>query len=437
MVVSISFSTQQTIEFTEEELADYNKLIALVRTEGAKQAVIDYMNTDLYKSAFRSLREYVYSSVEAYKNKKRQFWLRLNRWSVNPNSTSYLGTYWDEVLQNEVDIITAYLSDADRKLQMAFLEATGHNFKYNLLQPMPWQVKNTPLIIPKIIDWRLKGTIDSPVNKYHFNCKASYPFAVAATIDAHINHHRQFSVPLSPTSPQMFLSCPYANDMRFLGYNPCKDDQYGANGTPDAIVRSYEFAVINGIISAESWKYVDGESHECPPRSNDFLGILQGYVILPKGKKAEVDLMIAVALYGPVTVSFEYSEQNYELLKYGGGIYDQPCAKGKLFTMVVIGYGEDNGKPYWLLMNNFGPEWGQYGYIKIARSSPTACDITQQMIFPVISKVFPILTYEGNIWTNANYSKAVRDTLLRRYNYTDGDDLPPALKLSNDPDVWV
>ncbi|KAF6200089.1 hypothetical protein GE061_006390 [Apolygus lucorum] len=431
-VVYIAVSAQRKIEFTEVELADYNKLNALVEKEGAKQEIKDFMKTDKWKYVFRSLRYYLYSSVEGYKANKRQFWLRLNQWSAYSDSFSYFGTHWDEEIQDEVEPVTEYDTVAEKKLQTAFLSLTSHNFSYHLVKPMPWNVNDT--VIPREVDWRLRGTIDSPVNKYHYNCKASYPFAVASTIDAHLSYYSNPTTD-NPTSPQLFLSCPYANDKKFKNYNPCKDDQYGANGTPDAIVRSYKFAVLNGIRSG--WEYADGEGNGCLTDKDYFHRIIDGYVILPKGKKAEIDLMVAVALHGPVTVSFESSEQNFELLRYGGGIYDLPCAKGKMFSMVVIGYGEDNGKPYWLLMNNFGPEWGQYGYIKIARFSPTACDITQQMIFPVIFKTYPIFSAKDDYWTEYENNKMNKVLLFLRYNYTVGKELPPILKLPNEPSVWV
>lgn len=33
----------------------------------------------------------------------------------------------------------------------------------------------------------------------------------------------------------------------------------------------------------------------------------------------------------------------------------------------VIGWGEENGIPYWLVVNSFGPDWGDHGTFKISR----------------------------------------------------------------------
>lgn len=36
-------------------------------------------------------------------------------------------------------------------------------------------------------------------------------------------------------------------------------------------------------------------------------------------------------------------------------------------TVKVIGWGEENGIPYWLVVNSFGPSWGDHGTFKISR----------------------------------------------------------------------
>lgn len=48
-------------------------------------------------------------------------------------------------------------------------------------------------------------------------------------------------------------------------------------------------------------------------------------------------------------------------------------------AMRIIGWGEENGLPYWLVANSWGTWWGDKGFIKILRGSDN-CGIETYVI---------------------------------------------------------
>ncbi|XP_020268121.1 zingipain-2-like [Asparagus officinalis] len=56
-------------------------------------------------------------------------------------------------------------------------------------------------------------------------------------------------------------------------------------------------------------------------------------------------------------------------------------------AMVIVGYGEDNGINYWIVMNSWGEEWGDEGYCRICRDSslpPGEKSILTRFSYPVL-----------------------------------------------------
>uniref|UniRef100_A0A8R1DZE2 Pept_C1 domain-containing protein n=1 Tax=Caenorhabditis japonica TaxID=281687 RepID=A0A8R1DZE2_CAEJA len=70
---------------------------------------------------------------------------------------------------------------------------------------------------------------------------------------------------------------------------------------------------------------------------------------------------------GPVQVGFTVYEDFYH---YKSGVYKH-TAGGPLggHAVKIIGWGQENGTPYWLVANSWNTLWGEKGYFKIVRGT--------------------------------------------------------------------
>ena len=96
----------------------------------------------------------------------------------------------------------------------------------------------------------------------------------------------------------------------------------------------------------------------------------------------------------PVSVAIEADSLVFQF--YGGGIIDSArCGTDLDHGVLIVGYGEEKGKMYWILKNSWGPDWGENGYFRIARSEstndPGICGVAMQPAFPTAAS--PSLSY--------------------------------------------
>lgn len=85
------------------------------------------------------------------------------------------------------------------------------------------------------------------------------------------------------------------------------------------------------------------------------------------GTAAREDVMATyVHLYGPLQVSIDTRSPAFKT--YKSGILDVPGGAVVLtHGVAIVGYGSENGVPYWKIKNSWGPQWGESGYFRMLR----------------------------------------------------------------------
>lgn len=63
------------------------------------------------------------------------------------------------------------------------------------------------------------------------------------------------------------------------------------------------------------------------------------------------------------------------------------CGTNLDHGVLLVGYGNEGGKDYWLVKNSWGPNWGINGFVKILRESkegPGVCGIQMAASYPTV-----------------------------------------------------
>ncbi|XP_030627217.1 cathepsin B-like [Chanos chanos] len=91
----------------------------------------------------------------------------------------------------------------------------------------------------------------------------------------------------------------------------------------------------------------------------------------------EQQIMAEIYKNGPVEAAFTVYE---DFLLYKTGVYQH--VTGSVLgghAVKILGWGKENGTPYWLVANSWNTDWGDKGYFKILRGKDH-CGIESEMV---------------------------------------------------------
>lgn len=98
----------------------------------------------------------------------------------------------------------------------------------------------------------------------------------------------------------------------------------------------------------------------------------------------ERQLKVAVARQ-PVSVGIDGANLDFQF--YYEGVLDGKCGTHMKHAVTIIGYGRSKQKKYWLVKNSWGIEWGEKGYMRIARGvrdRKGKCGIAVRPSYPIM-----------------------------------------------------
>lgn len=168
-------------------------------------------------------------------------------------------------------------------------------------------------------------------------------------------------------SPQHLVSCDKSN--------------FGCNG--GYLDKAWNFMHKTGVVTDECYPYTSGTTGEdgtcsdhCTSESDDEFDMFHSASPTMTSNVAKTQQ--AIMRDGPVEAAFTVYQ---DFMSYKGGIYKHTT--GSMLgghAIKAIGWGEENGTPYWIMVNSWGESWGEQGLFRIAMGD---CGINNQMTFAI------------------------------------------------------
>ncbi|XP_037089377.1 procathepsin L-like [Pollicipes pollicipes] len=322
------------------------KLLLAVVLVGATSALVERTEWEAYKEKYNKV----------YANPIEE----LHRMKVYANNKALVSRHMKEYAEGKHTFTMAINQFAD--LTNEEFSARHGGLKVGSTVPHTAH-KMSGKTAPASVDWRDHGAVTPIPNQGA--CGSSWAFAATGSLEGawKLSGHE-----LVELSVQQLLDC--------TGRYGC----YGCQG--GWMDKAFEYIRDNGgIQSVSSYPYT-AKNGDCHSDASKNVATLSNWTDVPQG--SEAGLLDGVANHGPVSVGIDATRSSFQM--YSGGVYDDPhCHDSQVgHGALVVGYGTEDGKDYWLVKNWWGASWGLDGYIKMSRNKNNQCGIAAVASYAVV-----------------------------------------------------
>ncbi|KAM4893080.1 pro-cathepsin H isoform 2-T2 [Sylvia borin] len=253
---------------------------------------------------------------------------------------------------------------------------------------------------PDSIDWRKKGNFVTPV-KNQGPCGSCWTFSTTGCLESAIAiaTGKLLSLPAAqtdqlsvPAVQLLFVSLALGTDVgQSLTQNPplqaeqqlvdCAQafNNHGCSGGLPS--QAFEYILYNkGLMGEDSYPY-RAKNGTCKFQPEKAIAFVKDVINITQYD--EDGMVEAVGKHNPVSFAFEVTSN---FMHYRKGVYSNPRCEhtpDKVnHAVLAVGYGEEDGIPYWIVKNSWGRLWGMQGYFLIERGK-NMCGLAACASYPV------------------------------------------------------
>jgi C1A family cysteine protease len=159
--------------------------------------------------------------------------------------------------------------------------------------------------------------------------------------------------------------------------------KYGNTGCIGGWMNNVYNYALNTPITVEAKYPYTARSGSCKYVSGTGVVKITGYTNV--AAKNPTALMQAIAIR-PVAIALRSASSAFRYYR-SGIINTTACGTSLDHAVIAVGYGVDNGTPYWLVKNSWGSSWGESGYVRIYRGTGSdlgMCGLLQKSSYPSV-----------------------------------------------------
>jgi len=222
-----------------------------------------------------------------------------------------------------------------------------------------------PSTLPSSVDWTTKGAV-TPV-KNQQQCGSCWAFSSTGALEGawFVKHGV-----LANLSEQQLVDCsvPQGNQ--------------GCNG--GLMDSAFQYVIKNGLTTEAAYPYTATGPNTCVAAGLPVVVTASSFKDVPTNSDSA---LMAAVVQQPVSVAVEADQNSFQF--YSSGVLTASCGTNLDHGVLVVGYGAATGLDYYKVKNSWGADWGESGYIRLARGASYndgagQCGILMDPSYPVV-----------------------------------------------------